>query len=389
MPWKESNVLDERVRFVVEALQGHETIATLCRQYEVSRKTGYKWLRRYREEGSLRGLADHSRRPRHSPRTTAPEVVERVVDWRLRTGWGSRALQRLLERDEGIRLGRSTIDRILKREGLQAMVGPRPAPRRFERATPNELVQMDFKGEYTLSDGMICYPLSLLDDHSRFALALSPQRSQHGAGVQAVLAATFSSYGVPQAMLVDHGTPWWSSTNGHGLTRTAIFLIRQGVQLIYSGVGHPQTQGKVERFHGTLARWLRHHGIPSSYSRFAAALADFRQIYNEVRPHESLALQTPASRYQPSWRPYVVKPPAWVYPPGAEVRILAENGCVYLGGRYRFVCHALGGRRVRCDRFADRILVSYRDMLIREIDTTTGSSRAILEPYGPTGHPTS
>lgn len=385
MPWKESNVLEERVRFVVEALQGQQTMAALCRQYGVSRKTGYKWLHRYRAEGCLQGLADHSRRPRQSPRVTAPEVVERVVEWRLRTGWGSRALQRLLERDEGIRLGRSTIDRILKREGLQCVAGPRPATRRIERTRPNELVQMDFKGEYTLGDGTICYPLSLLDDHSRFALALSPQRSQHGAGVRAILAATFARYGMPQAMLIDHGTPWWSSNNGHGLTRTAVFLIRHGVQLIYSGVGHPQTQGKVERFHGTLARWLRHHGVPSSSSRFAAALVDFRQIYNELRPHEGLALQTPASRYAPSPRAYVANPPAWVYPPGAEVRTLAENGCVYLGGRYRFVCHALGGRRVRCDRFADRILVSYREMLIREIDTTTGTSRAILEPYRPTG----
>lgn len=386
MPWKESQVLDERVRFVVEALQRRQTMAELCRQYGVSRKTGYKWLHRYRTEGSLQSLVDRSRRPLHSPRTTAQKLVERVVDWRLRTGWGSRALQRVLEREEGIRLGRSTIDRILKREGLQVVAGPRPASRRFERAAPNELVQMDFKGEYTLEDGITCYPLTLLDDHSRFALALTPQRSQHGTGVQAILATAFASYGVPEAMLIDHGTPWWSSTNGHGLTRTAIFLIRQDVQLIYSGVRHPQTQGKVERFHGTLARWMRHHGVPPSYSRFAAALVEFRQIYNEVRPHESLALQTPASRYQPSRRPYVATPQAWVYPPGAEVRTLAENGCVYLGGRYRFVCHALGGRRVRCERFEDRILISYRKMLIREIDLSTGTSRTILEPYGPTGH---
>ena len=380
MPWKESNVLDERVRFVVEALQGDETIASLCRRYGVSRKTGYKWLRRFREAGSLQGLADRSRRPRHSPRRTAPEVVERVVDWRLRTGWGSRALSKVLQRDEGIRLGRSTIDRILKREGLQSVACPRPAPRRFEREQPNELVQMDFKGEYKLGDGTICYPLSLLDDHSRFSLALSPQRSQHGDGVVEVLQDAFASYGVPEAMLIDHGTPWWSSHNGHGLTRTAIFLIRQGVRLVYSGFRHPQTQGKVERFHGTLARWVRHHGAPSSYPGLAQVLTEFRQVYNEIRPHESLALETPASCYRPSRRPYRPEPPAWVYPPGAEIKTLSGNGCLYVGQSYRFVCHALAGRRVRCERFAGRILVSYRDLLIREIDTNRGTSHPILEP---------
>ena len=175
--------------------------------------------------------------------------------------------------------------------------------------------------------------------------------------------------------------------NGHGLTRTSIFLIRQGVRLIYSGIRHPQTQGKVERFHGTLARWFRHHGPPSSYPGFADALTDFRQVYNELRPHESLDLQTPASRYRPSLRPYVATPAPWVYPPGAEVLTISHNGCLYLSGHHVFVCHPLAGRRVRCNRFEDRILVSYRDMLIREIDTSTGQSRTILEPYGPTGHP--
>ncbi len=386
MAWKETSVLEQRARFVVEVLQGGQTMAGLCRRFGISRKTGYKWVRRYRETETLDALADRSRRPRRSPRLTSPEVVAQVVRLREQTGWGSRALQRILARDHALRVGRSTIDRILRREGLLGGPRQRPASRRFERSKPNELVQMDFKGEYRLRDGTICYPLSLLDDHSRFALALAPQPSQHGAGVRSVLTSTFARYGLPEAMLIDHGNPWWSSTNGHGLTQTAVFLLRQGVQLIYSGIGHPQTQGKVERLHGTVARWFRHHGTPPSFSAFAEQLAAFRRLYNQVRPHESLDLETPASRYRPSPRPYVPSPPAWVYPPGAEVRTLADNGCLYLSGRYVFVCHALAGRRVHCDRFEDKILISYRDMLIREIDTVTGTSRTILEPYGPTGH---
>jgi hypothetical protein len=257
---------------------------------------------------------------------------------------------------------------------------------RFERAAPNELVQMDFKSPYRLAAGSICVPLSLLDDHSRYALALAPLPSTGADGVQRVLESVMERYGVPESILVDHGTPWWSSTNGHGLTRLGVFLIRQGVRLVYSGVGHPQTQGKVERFHKTLQAWLRHHGRPTTLRGLTRALDAFRQEYNEVRPHEALDMHTPSCRYCPSTRQYEPNPAPWEYPLGAEVRRLTDNGCFSEVGRYLFVCHALAHRRVRIERFADRLLVSYRHMLIREIDLTSGQSHSILEPYGPTGH---
>jgi len=386
MPWKETDVMSERIRFVVEALAGGETIRALCGRYGISRKTGHKWLRRYREVESLGALEEHSRRPRHSPRQTEERIEDRVVELRQQYGWGSRKLGCLLEH-EGIRIGRRTIDRILNRKGLIAVEGrSRPAVERFERAVPNELVQMDFKGPYALSGGSTCLPLSLLDDHSRYALALAPLPSSHTEGVQGVLEAAMRRFGVPESILIDHGTPWWSSTNGHGLTRLGVFLIRQGVTLVYSGIAHPQTQGKVERFHRTLGAWLRHHGIPKTLTGFQKALRDFRQEYNEVRPHEALGLATPSQRYCPSARRYRPDPPAWDYPAGTEVSRLADNGCLWEAGQYYFVCHALSGRRVRLQRFKRRLLVSYRHMLIREIDMTTGQSRTILEPYGPTGH---
>lgn len=386
MPWKETDVGSERIRFVVEALREEETMRALCRRYGISRKTGYKWLRRFEQVGSLGELQEHSRRPRRSPRQTDSKVEDRVVALRQQYGWGSRKLRCLLER-EGVRLGRATIDRILARRGL---IGPprraRPAVQRFERSTPNELLQMDFKGPYKLQNGSSCLPLSLLDDHSRYALALAPLVSNHGVKVQQVLERSFERYGVPESMLVDHGTPWWSSTNGHGLTRLGVFLIRQGVDLVYSGIGHPQTQGKVERFHQTLGAWLRHHGTPDTQRGFGRALERFRREYNQERPHEALGLETPSHRYRPSARRYEPEPEPWAYPAGSEVHRLAENGCLYQTGRYHFVCHALGGRRIRLERFEERILISYRHMLIRELDTTTGRSLSILEPYGPTGH---
>lgn len=386
MPWKETDVMSERIRFVVEVLAGGESVRALSARYGISRKTGHKWLRRYKEVGSLGALKEQSRRPRHSPFQTEESVEDRVVELRQQYGWGSRKLGRLLE-GEGIRLGHATIDRILKRRGLMPEPGrSRPAVERFERAVPNELVQMDFKGPYELSGGSRCLPLSLLDDHSRYALALTPLPSNHTERVQGVLERAMERFGVPESILIDHGTPWWSSTNGHGLTRLGVFLIRQGVTLVYSGIAHPQTQGKVERFHRTLGAWLRHHGIPKTLIGFRTALRDFRQEYNEVRPHEALGLVTPSQRYCVSSRRYRPDPPARDYPAETEVSQLADNGCLWEAGQYYFVCHALAGRRVRLQRLDRRIVVSYRHMLIREIDMTTGQSRTILEPYGPTGH---
>jgi hypothetical protein len=244
---------------------------------------------------------------------------------------------------------------------------------------------MDFKGEFDVG-GRKCYPLALVDDHSRYLLALAPLRSEHGSAVQGVLIDCMERIGVPESILVDHGTPWWSSTNGHGLTRLAVFLIRQGVKLRYSGISHPQTQGKVERFNRTLGDWLEHHGWPDTLSSCVRAFEKFRLEYNEVRPHESLGLETPSTRYAPSPRAYQPIPKPWDYPPGTNVCRLAGNGCLRLSGRSYFVCHALADRRVRWERFGNRILVSYRHMLIREIDTVTARSSSVVKPYGPTGH---
>ena len=211
MPWKESDVRSERIRFVVEALSGCEGMSSLCRRYGISRPTGYKWLRRYREVGSLSELEEHSRRPQHSPSRTPEWIEDRVEALRHRHGWGGRKLSRLLV-DEGIPLARSTVDRILKRRGLvESSTAHRPAVTRFERARPNDLWQMDFKGPYPVGPASQCHPLSILDDHSRYVVNLKALRSQQGQGVRGALLETWERYGVPRAMLMDHGSPWWAS----------------------------------------------------------------------------------------------------------------------------------------------------------------------------------
>lgn len=380
MPWKETPVKEQRIRFVVLALKGVDSFSGLCREFGISRPTGYHWLRRYHEVGSFGELKERSRRPHHSPNQTPSELEERVKELREQYGWGARKLCVLLER-EGIRLTTTTVNRILKRRGC---VGPQeamtPAVKRFEKDDPNDLWQMDFKGEYRCRQG-ICYPLSILDDHSRYAIGLQAYRSQKWEPVWEGLQEIFQSYGLPRQMLLDHGTPWYGTTNGHGLTRLSVELIKQGIGVIWSGVGHPQTQGKVERFHGTLARTVRHRGRPQQWDQWPGLLAQFRHEYNHIRPHEALQMKVPAECYRKSPRSFQSHPPTWSYPDSVRVQKLNSRGTLYWGRHY-FVCEALAGEWVGIQEVDHRLLVSFRHLYIREIDLQTGRTQALITPTG-------
>jgi transposase InsO family protein len=281
---------------------------------------------------------------------------------------------------EGVTVSVATIDRIIRREGL---VDPQeshpPAVKRFERAAPNELWQMDFKGQYPLQPDGECFPLTVLDDHSRYAVGLFPLRGTDGAPVQRALTRCFEEYGVPDSLLIDHGTPWWCHPNRHGLTRVAVFLIKQGITLCYSGIRHPQTQGKVERFHRSLHRRLRQWGIPRTWPDFARALRRFRAEYNDVRPHEACGLEPPARHYTRSPRPFHVTPPPWTYPGSAAVLRVDRTGSIWFERRRYFVCEALVDEWVGCQPFDHHLLVTYRHMHVREIDLRSGRSTAIVE----------
>ena len=212
MPWRVRDVMDQKISFVVRATVPGANLSALCREYGISRPTGYLWRKRYREAWSVTGLEERSRRPRHSPQRTPAAVEARVVELRRRHGWGGKKLQVLLERD-GIHLSVSTANRILRRKGeLGPYQAARPAPGRFERSEPNELWQMDFKGPFTGRDGR-CHTLSILDDCSRYSVGLFGLRTMRMDPVQIVLQRTFTHYGVPDAMLMDHAAPWWSTTN--------------------------------------------------------------------------------------------------------------------------------------------------------------------------------
>lgn len=376
MPWRTESIMDQRVEFVLRALEGEESLAGLCRDYGISRPTGYLWLQRYDEVGSVNGLAERSRRPLQSPQRTAEEVEAAVLGLRDKTAWGGPKIAQALRRG-GVQVAPATAQRILKRCGRVVPPRVQKTKLRFTREQCNELAQMDFKGDYSLARGK-CYPLSLLDDCSRYLHGLWPLSSTGGVGVKQTLESYFREHGVPLSLLLDHGTPWFSTTNRQGLTWVSVWLLKQGVSLRYSGIRHPQTQGKVERFHQTLKRRTKHRGEPRTMSEWRAWAVQFRHEYNFERPHEAIGNKTPGEVYQAvNLRAYQEQPREWEYS-GGVVKRLNPQGQLYYRQHTYFVSEALASERVRVDELAGKLLVTFRHLTVREIDLRTGESTAVL-----------
>lgn len=378
MPWAETNVLEQRIRFIGAALAPGANRRALCRQFGISSPTAYKWLARYATHGAVGGLTDRSRRPAHSPRQVAAEMEAAVVAARQQYGWGGRKLRPGLVA-QGFEVAAATIDRIIRRHGLtdpDAVAAP--APRRFTAPHANALWQMDFKGQYRVDGVGWTFPFSVLDDHSRFAIGLVALTGTARVPVQAALATCFERYGVPEAILCDHGVPWWNPGARHGLTQLAIFLLEQDIQIKHGRIAHPQTQGKIERFHRTLARRLRQWGVPQSHADFPAALDRFRTEYNDVRPHAALDEHTPASRYQPSARAFQPRPRPWDYPVDQQVLRVNTNGAIWYAQRHFFVSDALAHKDVGVQVIGTRVLVRFRQTYVREWDLTTGHTASML-----------
>jgi transposase InsO family protein len=380
MPWRQESTVEQRLRFVIEARQGEASISALCRRYESSRKTGYKWLRRYEEAKTIAALNDRSRRPRHSPNRSSSAREQQVLAVRDQKGWGAEKISVVVGKS-GTVIPAITVHRILKRHGrIKPPVVDRIAWQRFARAGCNELAQMDFKGEYRLRVGGKCYPLTLLDDCSRYLLGLWPLPSTEWPAVQAILRAHFREVGVPREMLMDHGSTWYANYNGHGLTKLSIWLIKQDIRLRFSGIGHPQTQGKVEQLHGTLKKRTKHRGVPETMKEWRAWSAEFQHEYNCERPHSALGMKTPQQVYtRDNLRPYQEQPREWEYS-GGEVKRLDSAGGLHKYGSWFFVCKALAKEWVRLDELDNRLTVTFRHLTIREIDLQTKSSTMVLLP---------
>lgn len=378
MPWKVRCPMSERAEFVSLALVEGANIRELCRRFQVSAKTGYKWLQRHREYGAA-GLGDRSRRPQGSPHVTGAEMTGEVIELRRKhPSWGGRKLKRRLEDlgREGVPSA-STITEILRRHQLltNPMSTNPPATQRFEHAHPNDLWQMDFKGHIGVTRGGRCHPLTVLDDHSRYALALQACENEQGETVQRILIELFRRYGMPRRMLMDNGSPWGDS-GGEPWTRLTVWLLRLGVSVTHGRPYHPQTQGKEERFHRTLLVEVLRDRSFQDVPDCQAAFDPWRRIYNHERPHEALGLAVPASRYRVSGRSYPEQLPAVEYDTGTEVRqVNRDTGRISFQMRQVRIGKAFRGEAVglQATEAAGIYRVYYCDQYLGWIDLRTES----------------
>lgn len=335
MPWKRATTMSQRKAFIEEASQEGVNISELCREYGISRKTGYKWLKRYRQSG-IDGLHDRSRRPKHSPIRTALEIEQLIVQMRQKHPyWGGRKIRSTLEQQGYKDLPvASTITAILDRYGQIDLLESvkRRAMERFERQQPNELWQMDFKAGVDLEEGGICHPLSLLDDHSRYLLSLDACPNETQPTVRDRLTQTFQRFGLPQAILMDNA-PIWGYDPQHRYTALVVWLMRLGIRIIHGRPYHPQTQGKVERFHRTLQTELISRRRWNNLKECQLAFEAWRSQYNYERPHAALNMQPPAACYQASSRAFPDPLPAIVYDRNDILRKVDLNGDISFHNR--------------------------------------------------------
>lgn len=383
MAWREESIVSQRAEFVLLAGAEGANIRMLCRRFGVSPQTGYKWIRRHREQGAP-GLTDRSRRPRRSPSRTEDSIEAAVIALRDKhPAWGGRKLRARLDTlgHDGVPAP-STITAILRRHGR---IDPAVAPKhtaftRFERAAPNELWQMDFKGHVPMRVGGRCHPLTILDDHSRFSIGLFACDNERGETVRTHLTAVFRRYGLPERMLADNGSPWGVTHDPRRYTRLEVWLLRLGVMLSHGRPLHPQTQGKDERFHRTLKAELLSRMDLLNLGQSQSAFDAWRNVYNLERPSEAIGMAVPASRYRPSARAFPESLPRLEYGPDDVVRRVHRDGSFKYRATLWYIGDAFAREYVgvRAGARDGELEVRYGPHLIGTVDTRTGNTSEVV-----------
>jgi len=318
MGWREMSVADQRQEFVLLASLAGANKSALCERFGISRQTGHLWLRRF--AAGERAFEDRSRRPLHSPRRLTDDLEARILAVRkVHPAWGARKIVAVLRRDGIAPPAASTVHAVLSRHGCIAPESPGGAYGTFERGAPNALWQMDFKGRVRLGCGQWLHPLTVIDDHSRFAVGLAACADQQTQTVQTRLEVTFRHHGLPEAIYVDNGSPWGGGRPGQW-TPLRLWLLKLGIETIHSKPYHPQGRGKNERFHRSLAAEVFSLAPLVGFDDAQRAFDRWRHVYNRERPHQALDFVTPAERYRPSKRAFPATLPAPSYAPGEIVR---------------------------------------------------------------------
>ena len=331
MPWSQTSPMDQRTQFIADFLRDCLSITELCQLYNVSRKTGYKWIERYLRSGPA-GLEERSRKPRRSPNATADEIVTAILEARRRhPSWGGKKLLTLLHKrcPRWELPGRSTVCDILSRHG---MVAKRPARRRIGHPgkptsailAPNDVWSADYKGQFRTGNGIYCYPLTVADGFSRYLLGCQALNSTAVVGAKSVFVQLFKEYGLPRRIRTDNGVPFATNTLAR-LSSLSAWWVRLGILPELIEPGKPQQNGRHERMHRTLkAETTRPAAgnLAAQQRKFNV----FREEFNHERPHEALDMHTPAEIYVPSPREMPNKLPPLEYPDRFEVRYVSANG---------------------------------------------------------------
>jgi putative transposase len=332
MPWNETEPMNERVKFIAAHLENEEPVVSLSERFGISRKTAYKWIERY-EGGGVKALEDRSRAPLSHPQAVPPEVeAECLATRRKHPRWGPRKLLVVLRRRRpDLHLpAASTVGEILRRHGL---VGKK---RRIRRSSPygdrlagydqpNSIWCADFKGHFPV-DGRRCHPLTITDGFSRYLLRCEALKRPLTNPAQRVFELAFREFGLPEAIRTDNGAPFSTLAPG-GLSRLAVWWIRLGIRPERILPGRPDQNGRHERMHSTLKAEVCKPPSPS-FAAQQRAFDRFREEYNQIRPHEALGQQTPASMYRPSLKPYPRRLPELEYPAHFHVERAYPNGVI-------------------------------------------------------------
>ena len=370
MPW-ECKTVEEQRREFAEAAKETKNFSALCREFGITRKTGYKWVERYKENADL---LDKSRKPFTVTNRTPIETEERIVVLRAENpGWGAKKLKEVLERQGHEIPCVKTVNNILNRYGCISAEESRKhqAFTRFEKEHCNEMWQTDFKGEFRMADNNYCYPLNIFDDHSRFVIKIAPALSTANKVIPAFRSA-FCEYGMPNSVLSDNGAQFAGFRQGY--TRFEKWLMNHDVLPIHGRIKHPQTQGKIERFHRTMQEELLKHTVMENIDDANNKFQLWREKYNNIRPHEALGMKCPAEVYIPSSRAYSDEVSPYEY--GGQFHVIKVNSWGY--ARFDkwqvYLSETMINEYIefRPNPHGDSFVVCYRNFKIAEFDTLSG-----------------
>lgn len=371
MPWKDKTVEELRKEFI-EAAAECPNFSALCREFWITRTTGYKWLERYEKGGSL---SDRSRCPHVIANKTPPETENRILRVRAdHPGWGAKKIKDSLDRRGVAAPCVKTVNNILNRNGCiseEESLKHKPFVR-FEKDSCNDMWQADFKGEFLMEDGNYCFPLDILDDHSRFVLCIKPAKRTADM-VLPTFREVFCEFGMPKTVLSDNGAQFAGFRQGY--TQFEKWLMNHDVLPIHGRARHPQTQGKIERFHRAMKQEVLKFYTPKDIEDASRVLNDWRTCYNNERPHEALGMKCPSEIYRPSERQYRDRVEPYEYSGAYHVLKVNNWGYVRFGGWQVYLSETMSGERIefRPGENEETFVACYRNFAIAEFDVHTGA----------------